>query len=114
MMAGLATLAALRRYAPTLALDALLAILSYTAALLLRFGGEVPAHYVARFPLLVLFAIILYAICSAGFRLHRRIWSFGSFDDLIAIAQAIGLGTLLLAIAFVVNATLVVLQPRVR
>ncbi|MEO6397377.1 MAG: hypothetical protein ABIP13_02800, partial [Tepidiformaceae bacterium] len=77
-------------------LDALVIIVAYVAALLLRFDASVP-HANAEFVSRVLPLIILgYVAGNLLFGAYRTVWAYGSLGDIIALFRPVLVVTLVI------------------
>ncbi len=92
-------------YALFLLGDGLIVGGAFGIGLLLRFDGQVPPHYAARFPLVALALIALYIGANRLLGIYWRGWRYAGLYDVVALGQAVGLAT---AVAYVVNAVLYV------
>ncbi|HET7738896.1 MAG TPA: nucleoside-diphosphate sugar epimerase/dehydratase [Tepidiformaceae bacterium] len=88
----------------SIGLDIVVVAVAYTAALLLRFDGEVPrdnAVFVARlFPVLAL----LYVVANVVFGVYRVVWTYGSVADILGLFRPVAAVTLIIfSVNFWVN-----------
>jgi FlaA1/EpsC-like NDP-sugar epimerase len=83
------------RHAIIFAVDAASVVVALEAALLLSFGGAVPARHLAVFPLAATVAVAARLTCNAAARLHA--WSFrlAGLPDAVRLAAAAVAGSLL-------------------
>ena len=76
-------------FAVAVALDVAVLAVAFSAALMLRFDGDVPgrnAGFVVRiFPLIAL----LYVAANVGFGVYRTIWRYGSIGDVLNLFRAV-------------------------
>lgn len=79
--------------AGAMVLDALVVVVAYGAALLLRFDGDIPRPSVA-FTAQVLPAIVLAFIASnVAFGVYRTVWAYGGIGDILNLFRSILLVT---------------------
>src|SRR3990172_7561061 len=84
------------RLLPVLALDALLIVASYAAALALRFDGDVPRESMVFFGQVIAVIILAYLTGNYFFGIYRTAWQYASLADAITLASAVGLVSVLL------------------
>lgn len=84
------------RLLPVLALDALLVIACYAAALALRFDGSVPRESYVFFGQVIGVIVLAYLIGNYGFGIYRTAWQYASIGDAISLASAVGLVSIVL------------------
>ena len=84
------------RLLPVLALDALLVIASFAAALALRFDGAVPRESMVFFGQVIAALVLAYLIGNYFFGIYRTAWQYASVGDAISLASAVGLVSILL------------------
>lgn len=79
-----------------MALDALVVVAAYVAALLLRFDASVPeknADFVARVLPIIFLA---YIVGNLLFGVYRTVWAYGSLGDIIALFRPVLIVTILI------------------
>ena len=81
---------------PVLALDALLIIASYAAALALRFDGAIPRESMVFFGQVIAIIVLAYIVGNYFFSIYRTAWQYASLADAINLASAVGLVSILL------------------
>ncbi len=91
---------------PVLALDSLLVVACYAAALALKFDGTVPRESMVFFGQVVAVIVLAYLVGNYSFGIYRTAWQYASVADAMSLASAVGLVSVLL---FGVN---VFLTPR--
>jgi FlaA1/EpsC-like NDP-sugar epimerase len=91
-----ATLARLLRLIATALLDAAIVIACYLGALLLRFDGRIPAESFDTFHTLAPLIVLSYLAANYVFGIYRTVWRYGGLVDVVSLAQACGVATLLL------------------
>jgi len=78
-----------------------------TAALLiafvLRFEGEIPGEYHSRLPVFVAIALLSKIPVCYFFGLYRMSWSYASLHDLVNVAKAAAVGSLLFGAAVLIG-----------
>lgn len=84
------------RILPVLALDALLVVASYAAALALRFDGDVPRVSMIFFGQVIAVIVLAYIAGNYFFGIYRTAWQYASLSDAITLASAVGLVSVLL------------------
>jgi FlaA1/EpsC-like NDP-sugar epimerase len=94
------------RLLPVLALDTLLVVACYAAALALKFDGTVPRESMVFFGRVVAVIVLAYLAGNYFFGIYRTAWQYASVADAMSLASAVGLVSILL---FGVN---VFLTPR--
>ncbi|HEU4584950.1 MAG TPA: hypothetical protein VFR95_04325, partial [Gemmatimonadaceae bacterium] len=82
-----------------LAGHAFLVVAAYAVAFLLRFDGPVPPDAIEAFQLTVMPLVIIRLAVFAAYGLHRGFWRHFSHRDLIALAKAVALGTVIFTLA---------------
>jgi len=87
----------LERYLPLLPLDALVVLLSFGLALLLRFEGLVPQEYLRQFVQVMPLVVLLYLVVNAVAGLYSRLWRYASASEAITIFAAVVVSTAALA-----------------
>jgi FlaA1/EpsC-like NDP-sugar epimerase len=90
------TLKRVLRLLPVLALDALLIIASYAAALALRFDGAIPRESMVFFGQVIAIIVLAYIAGNYFFSIYRTAWQYASIADAINLASAVGLVSILL------------------
>jgi FlaA1/EpsC-like NDP-sugar epimerase len=95
---GLLRAKALRgiRLIPVLALDALLIVAGYAAALALRFDGAVPRESMIFFGQVIGIIVLAYLVGNYFFGIYRTAWQYASLADAVSLASAVGLVSVLL------------------
>lgn len=78
--------------------DTLLIALSTYVGYLLRFDHGIPAVYADTFPWAVVHAELAFLTMSYLFGLDKRSWRYASIVDMVALAAAVGAGTLTFAL----------------
>jgi FlaA1/EpsC-like NDP-sugar epimerase len=73
--------------------DAVLINVALVSAFLLRFEGGIPAEYLHRLPLIMLYVSVVRLALLYLFGLYRGVWRYVGMDDLLAILKAITLGS---------------------
>ncbi|MFD0930373.1 polysaccharide biosynthesis protein [Methylophilus glucosoxydans] len=89
--------------------DAVVVIVAWVFAFLLRFNFQIPPNFVQHIwqTLPVIFAI--HAICFYSFGLYKGLWRFASLPDLKRIMRAVGFAALLsAAYALLVHPTIII------
>lgn len=84
------------RLLPVLALDALLVVASYAAALALRFDGDVPRESMVFLGQVIGVIVLAYLAGNYFFGIYRTAWQYASIGDAISLASAVGLVSILL------------------
>ncbi|MEX1254815.1 MAG: nucleoside-diphosphate sugar epimerase/dehydratase [Dehalococcoidia bacterium] len=84
------------RLLPVLALDALLVVASYAAALALRFDGEIPRASMIFFGQVIGFIVIAYLVSNYCFGIYRTAWQYAGIADAINLAFSVGLVSIIL------------------
>jgi FlaA1/EpsC-like NDP-sugar epimerase len=84
------------RILPVLALDALLVIASYSAALALKFDGDVPRVTMVFFGQVMVFIVLAYVAGNYFFGIYRTAWQYASMADAVILAFSVGLTSILL------------------
>src|SRR3990172_10785860 len=69
------------RLLPVLALDALLIVASYAAALALRFDGAVPRESMVFFGQVIGVIVLAYLVGNYFFGIYRTAWQYASVAD---------------------------------
>ena len=77
-------------------LDALVILGCYLAALLLRFDGSVPIDSWSTFDTVAPLVIFCYLVSNYAFGIYRAAWQYGGLADVVSLAQATGVATLVL------------------
>ncbi len=94
--AGFRLLLGKARVFPVLALDALLIVASYAAALALKFDGDVPRVTMVFFGKVMVLIVLAYIISNYFFGIYRTAWQYAGLADAITLAFAVGLVSILL------------------
>jgi FlaA1/EpsC-like NDP-sugar epimerase len=89
----------LRRAFPALLFDALVVLFSYAVAMLLRFAGPPPEHYLRLFLAAIGIVVVCYSVSLVLFGIYSRAWEYAGIFDLVALTEAVALSTLLTALA---------------
>jgi len=84
------------RILPVLALDALLIVASYAAALALKFDGDIPRVSMVFFGKVVVLIVLAYIIGNYSFGIYRTAWQYAGLADAITLGFAVGLVSILL------------------
>ena len=84
------------RLLPVLALDALLVVAGYAAALALKFDGNVPRDSMVFFGQVVAVIVLAYLAGNYFFGIYRTAWQYASIADAMSLASAVGLVSILL------------------
>jgi len=84
------------RLLPVLALDALLVVASYAAALALKFDGNVPRESMVFFGQVVAVLVLAYLAGNYCFGIYRTAWQYASLADAVSLASAVGVVSILL------------------
>ncbi|MCH8849604.1 MAG: polysaccharide biosynthesis protein [Chloroflexi bacterium] len=84
------------RLIPVLALDALLVVASYAAALGLKFDGDVPRESMVFFGQVVAVIVLAYLAGNYFFGIYRTAWQYASVADAMSLASAVGLVSIVL------------------
>ena len=93
---GSALIRRIARLVPVLALDALLIIASYAAALALRFDGAIPRESMVFFGQVIAVIVLAYVIGNYFFGIYRTAWNYAGVADAMSLASAVGLVSILL------------------
>ena len=89
-------LASKARILPVLALDALLIVASYAAALALKFDGDIPRVTMVFFGQVVILIVLAYIAGNYFFGIYRIAWQYAGLADAITLAFSVGLVSILL------------------
>jgi FlaA1/EpsC-like NDP-sugar epimerase len=84
------------RLVPVLALDALLVVAAYAAALALRFDGAVPRESMVFFGQVIAVIVLAYLAGNWAFGIYRTAWQYAGIGDAITLASSVGLVSILL------------------
>ena len=84
------------RLLPVLALDTLLVVAGYAAALALKFDGSVPRESMVFFGQAIAFIALAYLVGNYFFGIYRTAWQYASIADAMTLAAAVGLVSVLL------------------
>ncbi|MBI3978897.1 MAG: polysaccharide biosynthesis protein [Chloroflexi bacterium] len=106
----LATL--VRRYVPWMAIDALIVVVGFYAALIFRFfavPAQALAEYLAPLNRFILPIILLYVTTNVLWQLDRRVWRYASAQEVISIFLATSSSTV---VAIIVDLLLGAERPR--
>lgn len=90
----------LLRLVLSMLLDAAVVLACYLVALLLRFDGRVPLDSRNTFDRIAPLIILAYLLANYLFGIYRTAWQYGGLADVVSLAQATGVATLVL---FLVN-----------
>ncbi|MDZ4278619.1 MAG: hypothetical protein U1B78_05715, partial [Dehalococcoidia bacterium] len=93
---GRAALVRRLRVVPVLALDALLVVASYSAALALKFDGDVPRESMVFFGQVVAAIVLAYLAGNYFFGIYRTAWQYASIGDAMSLASAVGVVSIIL------------------
>jgi FlaA1/EpsC-like NDP-sugar epimerase len=93
---GVGGLLAKARVLPVLALDALLIVASYAAALALRFDGDVPRESMVFFGQVIAVIVLAYVAGNYFFGIYRTAWQYAGLADAVNLASSVGLVSILL------------------
>jgi FlaA1/EpsC-like NDP-sugar epimerase len=80
-------------YAIYVLFDGSVVIGAFALALMLRFGGRVPAVYAARLPVVALALAAVYIGANLRLGIYRRWWRYAGVDDALALARAVAIST---------------------
>jgi FlaA1/EpsC-like NDP-sugar epimerase len=83
-----------------LLLDGAVVFACYLGALLLRFDGVIPTESRGTFETIAPLIVLCYLACNYLFGIYRTAWRYGGLADVVSLAQASGVATLIL---FLVN-----------
>lgn len=86
-----------------LAGHAILVAAAYWVAFLLRFDGPLPPDAIEAFELTVMPLVIMRLAVFAGFGLHRGFWRHFGHRDLVCLAKAVAVGTMIFTVALMVS-----------
>lgn len=86
----------LLRLLPVLALDALLVVACYAAALALKFDGTIPRESMVFFGQVIAVIVLAYLVGNYFFGIYRTAWQYASVGDAMSLASAVGLVSILL------------------
>lgn len=89
-----------------LAGHALLVITAYAVAFLLRFDGPVPSDSVQAFKVTVMALVLIRLATFALYGMHRGFWRHFGHHDLLCLAKAVALGTVIFTLALVAGGRL--------
>jgi FlaA1/EpsC-like NDP-sugar epimerase len=81
---------------PVLALDAILVVACYSAALALRFDGDVPRESMVFFGQVVAIIVLAYLAGNYFFGIYRTAWQYAGIADAMSLASAVGLVSVVL------------------
>src|SRR6185295_1055965 len=101
-----AALRDIARVLPSVLVDAAVILAAWAAALALRFDGDVPSESLRFFGAVSWFIVVAYILGFYFFRIYRTSWKYAGIVDVVNIALAIGVVSILL---FGIN---VFLNPR--
>ncbi len=93
---GLRVLTSKLRVLPVLALDALLVVASYAAALALKFDGDIPRVSMVFFGKVIIIIVLAYIAGNYFFGIYRTAWQYASLADATSLASAVILVSILL------------------
>jgi FlaA1/EpsC-like NDP-sugar epimerase len=93
---GIRVLTAKLRVLPVLALDALLVVASYAAALALKFDGDIPRVSMVFFGKVMIILILAYIAGNYFFGIYRTAWQYASLADAMSLASSVVLVSILL------------------
>ena len=83
---GLRALLGRARILPVLALDALLSVASYAAALALKFDGDIPRVTMVFFGQVMILIVLAYIVGNFYFGIYRTAWQYASMADAVTLA----------------------------
>ena len=89
-----------------MAVHALLVAVAYAIGFLLRFDGPVPPDAVQAFQLTVMPLVVIRLAAFALFGMHRGFWRHFGHHDLVSLAKAVALGTVIFTLALLVGGRL--------
>ncbi len=84
------------RLLPVLALDGLLVVACYAAALALRFDGDVPRESMVFFGKVIGVIVVAYLVGNYFFGVYRTAWQYAGIADAMSLAFSVGLVSILL------------------
>lgn len=94
-----------KRYVLPMIIDGLLVIVSFFAALSVRFTGDVPASYLHQYSVWMPLTVVIYLSANFVRRVYTRLWRYATLRDVLALAEAAGIATLLLAASVLLQGT---------
>ncbi len=77
-------------------LDVAVIVAAFSAALLLRFDGDVPRSNVEGVALLLPLLCLLYVLGNLLFGIYRIVWAYGSVGDILVLFRPVALVTVLI------------------
>jgi len=89
-----------------LAAHAVLVLVAYAVAFMLRFDGPVPSDSVHAFKVTVMALVIIRLAVFVYYGLHRGFWRHFGHHDLVALAKAVGVGSALFTLALIAGGRL--------
>jgi FlaA1/EpsC-like NDP-sugar epimerase len=93
---GIRALAPKLRVLPVIALDALLVVACYAAALALKFDGSIPRVSMVFFGKVIIIIVLAYILGNYFFGIYRTAWQYASLADAVSLASAVILVSILL------------------
>ncbi len=93
---GIRALTPKLRVLPVIALDALLVVACYAAALALKFDGSIPRVSMVFFGKVIIIIVIAYIFGNYFFGIYRTAWQYASLADAVSLASAVILVSILL------------------
>ena len=88
----------LMQFARRIALDLVIIPCAFYLAWLIRFDSHVPMKEWSALTARLLPIVFVYIVISAAFGIYRHLWAYADFPDIISLAEAIVLGTLVLVV----------------
>ncbi len=89
-----------------LAAHAVLVLVAYAVAFLLRFDGPVPDDSVHAFKVTVMALVVIRLAVFVFYGMHRGFWRHFGHHDLVALMKAVGAGSVLFTLALVAGGRL--------
>ncbi|MCL0100406.1 polysaccharide biosynthesis protein [Peptococcaceae bacterium] len=74
-------------------IDIVLVNIGLYSALLIRFDGAIPLEFMNSFYSLAPIFTVSYLVCFYFFGLYKRLWEYASINELVAIVNAVAVGT---------------------
>lgn len=84
----------------------LLVVAAYAVAFLLRFDGPVPAESVQAFEVTVMALVLIRLTVFALYGMHRGFWRHFGHHDLLSLAKAVGVGSVIFTLALIAGGRL--------
>jgi FlaA1/EpsC-like NDP-sugar epimerase/lipopolysaccharide/colanic/teichoic acid biosynthesis glycosyltransferase len=88
----------LKQFARRIAVDLVMIPCAFYLAWLIRFDSHVPMKEWNLLTARLLPIVFVYIVISAASGIYRHLWAYADFPDIILLAEAIGLGTLVLVV----------------